>query len=119
MLDISVIEWEEHKPETLQKLRDTLDAEFEYLDHQLSMQGFYNAIKRFLKTERFQLKTRFLAGKDNCPTHVKPKSWERLKAYWTTNLQKEKAARWPTPDGKSRIILVLGEREEMGRRHNW
>jgi hypothetical protein len=42
-----------------------------------------------------------------------------LKAYWTTNLQKEKAARWPTPDGKSRIILVLGEREEMGRRHNW
>jgi hypothetical protein len=30
MIDISIIQWEEHKPETLQKLRDTLDAEFQY-----------------------------------------------------------------------------------------
>jgi hypothetical protein len=45
MIDISIIHWEEYKPETLQKLRETLDAEFEYLDHPLSMQGFWNAIK--------------------------------------------------------------------------
>jgi hypothetical protein len=28
IIDMSIIHWEEHKPETLQKLRKTLDAEF-------------------------------------------------------------------------------------------
>jgi hypothetical protein len=56
MIDISIIDWEEHKPESLKKLRDTLDAEFEYLDHPLSALGFRNAIKRFLKTEHSRLK---------------------------------------------------------------
>jgi hypothetical protein len=74
MLDISFIDWDEHKPETLKNLRDTLDAEFEYLDHPLSLQGFRNAIKHFLKMEHLRLKTRFLAGKDVCPPHVQPKS---------------------------------------------
>jgi hypothetical protein len=81
MIDISITQWEEHKPETLQKLRDTLDAEFQYLNHLLSAIGFKNAIKRFLKTERFHLKAHFLAGNDIFPPHVQPKSWEKLKAY--------------------------------------
>jgi hypothetical protein len=70
MLDISIIHWDEHNPKTLKKLRETLDAEFDYLDHPLSLQGFRNTIKRFLKIERFRLKTRFLAGNENCPAHV-------------------------------------------------
>jgi hypothetical protein len=81
MLDISIIHWDEHKSETLKKLRETLDAEFNYLNHPLSLQGFRNAIKRFLKIERSRLKTHFLAGNENCPAHVQPKSWEKLKAY--------------------------------------
>jgi hypothetical protein len=52
MIDISIIDWDEYKPEILKKVRDTLDGEFEYIDHPLSVQGFRNAIKRFLKTER-------------------------------------------------------------------
>jgi hypothetical protein len=93
MIDMSVIHWEEHKPETLQKLRDTLDAEFEYVDHELCAIGFRNAIKRFLKTDRSRLKSRYLAGNDQCPPHVQPWSWESLKAYWMTDLQQEKVAK--------------------------
>jgi hypothetical protein len=96
MLDISIIHWDEHKPETLKKLRETLDAEFGYLDHLLSLQGFRNVIKQFLKTERSRLKTRFLAN-ENCPAHVQPKSWEKLKAYWMTDLQQEKAVKMANP----------------------
>jgi hypothetical protein len=38
MIDINIIDWDEHKPETLKKLRDTLDREFEYIDYPLSAQ---------------------------------------------------------------------------------
>ena len=81
MIDMSIIHWKEHKPETLQKLIDTLDAEFEYVDHKLSAIGFCNALKRFLKTKHSWLKSRYLAGNDQCPPHVQPQSWESLKAY--------------------------------------
>jgi hypothetical protein len=70
MIDISVIHWDEHKPETLQKLRETLDVDFQYLNHPLSALGFQNAIKRFLKTERSRLKTQFLVGNEFCLAHV-------------------------------------------------
>jgi hypothetical protein len=87
MIDISIIDWDEHKPETLKKLRDTLEGEFEYIDHPLNAQGFRNAIKGFLKTERSRLKSRFLAGKDNYLLHIQPKTWEKLKTYWMTDFQ--------------------------------
>jgi hypothetical protein len=93
MIDMSIIHWEEYKPKTLQKLRETLDAEFQYLNHPLSTTGFRNAIKRFLKTERSHLKARFLARNNICPPHVQPKSWEKLKAYWMTDLQQQKAVK--------------------------
>jgi hypothetical protein len=40
ILDLSVVEWEGKKPEAVQKLRDKLDAKFEYIGNPLSMQGF-------------------------------------------------------------------------------
>jgi hypothetical protein len=71
---MSIIYWEEHRLETLQKFRETLDAEFQHLNHPFSATGFRNAIKCFLKTERSHLKACFLVGNDICPPHVQPKS---------------------------------------------
>jgi hypothetical protein len=51
ILDLSVVEWEGQKPEAVQKLQDKLDAEFEYIGNPLSMKGFRNAVKRYLKSE--------------------------------------------------------------------
>jgi hypothetical protein len=62
ILDLSVVDWEGQKPESVQKLRDRLDAEFEYVRNPLSMQGFINAMKRFLKYERSRSKMHYRAG---------------------------------------------------------
>lgn len=50
ILDIDVVEWEGHKLESLDKLKASLDKEFEYVDNELSMVGFRNVMKRWLKT---------------------------------------------------------------------
>jgi len=50
ILDIHVMEWEGHKLESLDKLRASLNKEFEYVDDELSMAGFRNVVKRLLKT---------------------------------------------------------------------
>jgi hypothetical protein len=65
----------------LKKLRDALDSEFEYVGHPLSMLGFHNTIKRYLKAERGRLKAKYLSGQTACPMHIQPKQWKTLKAY--------------------------------------
>jgi len=62
ILDLSVVEWAKHRPQMLQKLRDTLDAKFEYVGNPLSNRGFRNVVKRFLKCKRNHLKKLFVAG---------------------------------------------------------
>jgi hypothetical protein len=62
ILDISIVDWEGQKREAVQKLREKLDSEFEYLENPLSMQGFRNVVKRYLKSERSRLKMRYLSG---------------------------------------------------------
>jgi hypothetical protein len=49
---MSVIEWEGQRPESLEKLREALDLEFEYLGCPLNIWGFRDAVKRFMKIER-------------------------------------------------------------------
>jgi hypothetical protein len=51
ILNISVIEWEGHTPKSIEKLRATLDKEFEYEDNELSTIGFKNVLKKWLKIE--------------------------------------------------------------------
>jgi hypothetical protein len=72
VLDISIIDWDVQKPESLQLLREKLDEEFEYVGNRLGTQGFRNAIKRYLKLERSHLKVKFLNGQTDCPLHVEP-----------------------------------------------
>ena len=90
-LDMSVVAWANHDPKTLKKLRAALDNEFEYVGNPLSMVGFRVAVTRFLKAERCRLKNRYLKGTDTPPLHINKLTWDRLKAYWNTDRQKEKA----------------------------
>ncbi len=46
------MEWKGHNIESLEKLKVALDSEFEYVDHESSMVGFGNVVKRWLKTKR-------------------------------------------------------------------
>ena len=70
LLDMNAIDWEGHRPESLLKLMEALNQELEYVDCPLSMRGFKDAVKRFMKIERSWLKGKFLAGKIECPLHI-------------------------------------------------
>jgi len=76
-LDMSVIDWDKHKPHTLRKLRDIMDTEFKYVGNPLSNKGVRNAMQRFLKGERCQLKKLSdLEKDDDCPVQIDPKQWK-------------------------------------------
>jgi hypothetical protein len=57
------MEWEGHSHESLEKLKAGLDKEFEYVDNELSMVGFRNVVKRWLKVERSKLKACIWQGR--------------------------------------------------------
>ncbi len=59
ILHNSATQWDHHKPKSLDKLRASLDANFEYVGNVLSMVGFRNVVKRWLKTKRCRLKVKF------------------------------------------------------------
>jgi hypothetical protein len=115
LLDISVVNWEGHTAESLKKLRDALDSEFEYVDHPLSMLGFRNAIKRYLKAERGRLKAKYLSGQTACPVHIQAKHWETLKAYWATDSQMAKSARMAKARKQVKKISSIGRGGKAGK----
>lgn len=49
-----------------------LDSKFEYVDHELSMVGFGNVVKRWLKIKRNKLKAQYMVGKRDYPPNIEP-----------------------------------------------
>lgn len=114
-VDVSVVNWSKHEPHTLQKLRAALDNEFEYLGNPLSMVGFRLAVSKYLKAERFRLKSRYLKGIDTPPLHVDKPEWDRLKEYWNTDKQKEKAGKMAVARQSVKNLTTVGRRGKSGR----
>jgi hypothetical protein len=50
ILDFNVLSWGGHVLDSLKKLRVVLDKEFEYEYNEISIVGFKNMVKRWLKT---------------------------------------------------------------------
>jgi hypothetical protein len=59
-------------------LRITLDKEFEYFENEPSTVGLRNVVKRWLKTKRNKLKSRFLGGRSKCLVNIELVHWENL-----------------------------------------
>jgi hypothetical protein len=70
ILDMSILLWEGQSTEALNELQDRLDHDFEYVGYNLSENGFSNAVKRFMKTERSRLKTKYREGHTKCPLYI-------------------------------------------------
>ena len=115
ILDMSIIEWEAQKSTAVEKLREALDADFEYTPVSLSQRGFRNAIKRFMKTERSRLKARYAAGHTACPLHIDPWQWERLQDYWGSNLQREKAEKMSIARQQVKNLGNVGRKGRDGK----
>jgi hypothetical protein len=108
------VDWEAQKPEAVQKLRDRVDAEFEYIENPLSMQGLRNSIKRYLKSERSRLKMRYRSGDTKNLVHVQPAQWERLKQYWGIEKQVLKSAKMVEACSKVKHVSVVGRKGKAG-----
>ena len=93
ILDVSCVEWKDQSPCSIEKLRNALDNEFEYVENKLSEKGFKNAVKRQMKTERSKMKAWFLSGKKECPIYIEPDQWTRLCSYWSKPETEQKAMR--------------------------
>jgi len=78
---MSVVDWTSQKHAAMALLRDTLDADFEYVGHSLGMNGFRAAIKKYMKAKRARLKAKFMAGEEVRPVHIDPTQWDKLIAY--------------------------------------
>jgi hypothetical protein len=74
------------------------------------MQGFRNAVKRYLKSERSRLKMRYRLGDTTNPVHVQPAHWERLKQYWGTKKQVLKFAKMVDARSKVKHVSVVGRK---------
>ena len=116
ILDMSVIDWNKQKPEAVEKLRQTLDHNFEYLENELSVLGFRNAIKRYLKTERSRLNAHLATeGPEVVPTHVLPDQWKRLIKYWGTEKQVKKAKTMSLVRRSVKNMSSVGRRGRAGK----
>ena len=116
ILDMSVIDWDKQKPEAVEKLRQTLDHNFEYLENELSELGFYNAIKRYLKTERSRLKTHLATkGLEVVPTHVLLDQRKRLIIYWDIEKQVKKAETMLLARSSVKNMSSVGRRGRAGK----
>ena len=116
ILDISVIDWNKQKPKAVEKLRQTLDHNFEYLENELSVLGFRNAIKRYLKREWSRLKTHLATeGPEVVPTHVLPNKWKRLIKYWGTEKQVKKAETMSLARRSVKNMSSVGRRGQAGK----
>jgi hypothetical protein len=69
-LDMSVLSWKEQSPEAIAELREHLDRDFEYVGYHLTEFGFRNAVKRFMKSKRAQLKRQYQEGHTTCSIHI-------------------------------------------------
>jgi hypothetical protein len=93
ILDVSCVRWEEQSPSSIEKLKNALDNEFEYLENNLSERGFKNAVKRQMKTDRSKMKAWFLARKKECPVYIHADQWARLCEYWSKHETEQKTMR--------------------------
>ena len=70
---------------------------------------------KFLKSERFRLKNRYLQGEDSPPLHVDEDEWKRLKEYWNTNSQKSKAQSMALARQSVKSNAVVGRKAKVAK----
>ena len=93
-----------------------MNHNFKYLDNDLSVLGFCNAIKRYLKTERSRLKTHLTTERpDVVPVHVFPDQWQRLIKYWGTDKQVKKVETMSLASKNVKNFSSVGRKGRVGK----
>jgi hypothetical protein len=114
-LDMSIMLWKEQSLDAIMELREQLDREFEYVGYQLTVQGFRNAVKRFMKSEHSCLKKQYQEGHTACPVYIEEDQWTRLKQYWNTDSQVEKSKKMSQARSSMKALSTIGRKGKDGR----
>jgi hypothetical protein len=114
ILDMSILEWKGQSPNAVVELRGRLDSEFEYMEYNLTDQGFIHAVKRFMKGERSRLKRQYREGHEACPMHIDENQWERLIKYWTSDDQREKSLKMSKARESVKAVSTVGRKGKNG-----
>jgi hypothetical protein len=92
ILNMAVVTITEQDPINMARLRLQLDGKFEYLGGELSVVGFRDCVRRFMKGERARLKKRYAQkGAKACPLGVDREQWDKLVIYWQQRDTKTKS----------------------------
>jgi hypothetical protein len=114
-LDMSVLSWKEQSPDAIAELREHLDRDFESVGYYLTEFGFWNAVKRFMKSEHARLKRQYQEGHTTCPIHIEEEQWTRLKEYWNTDVQIEKSRKMAMARGSVKALSIVSRKGKDGR----
>jgi hypothetical protein len=58
---------------------------------------------------------KFLNGKNKCLLHLEPAQWEKLKQYWSTDLQREKSAKMASARWQVKNSSCVGKKGKVGK----
>ena len=84
-LDVSIIRVRDQNSKDYVKLREKVEAEFEYVGHPMSDDGFFSAVSRCMKAERSRMHKLYMSRRERgCPPTEQPEVWERLRTYWSS-----------------------------------
>jgi len=106
-LNMSKVQFSEQNDKSVTKLRDCLDAEFEYIDNELSNSGFLQSVKRWMRSTRGRLKAK--APGSASPLHFDPTEWKKLNEYW------EKATTYKKFEEMSKVRKKVVHQTHAGR----
>ncbi len=104
-LNMAMVKVTEQDHADMARLRLQWDGKFEYLGGELSVAGFRDCVRRFMKGERTHLKRRYAQkGAKTCPLGVDREQWDKLVIYWQQRDTKTKSEHMV--DARGAIINV-------------
>ncbi len=82
ILSVSIVKVNEQSVVDMANLQNKMDENFEYLNHELSVQGFIECVRRFMKGEYVQIKRVYAKQEAQAyPMGTEHEEWHKLVAY--------------------------------------
>jgi hypothetical protein len=108
-LNMAMVKVIEQDPVDMARLHLQWDGKFEYLGGELSVAGFRDCVRRFMKGERTRLKRRYTQkGGKACPLGVDREQWDKLVIYWQQRDTKTKREHMVDARGAITNVSHLG-----------
>ncbi len=109
ILNMAMVKVIEQDPVDMARLRLQLDGKFEYVGGELSVAGFKDYVRQYMKGERARLKRRYAQkGAKACPLRVDREQWEKLVIYWQQRDTKTKTEHMVDARGAVTNVSHLG-----------